>query len=233
MSDPQNLTDGVPFDEETWSQLPEFLGNLPEPVALHVWADEEATAAEREAIRLAKLLADRFPDKIAWRSFPRRANYAYYPVMGIMSGTAETFIDLGLRIIGLPIGYQMTSLVAAIQAVSFRGQTLEPVSRVKLHQLNELEKHVAIELVTLADDETGALVAKPAFGAAAASPWVKTFLIIVDFFPEAAQLYASGSLPHMVINKRVHFEGPLDEDELLRQIGLAVKGEQEQTNSAS
>ena len=101
-----------------------------------------------------------------------------------------------------------------------------------MHQLNELQKHVAIEIVTLADNETGALVAKPAFGAAAASPWVKTYLVIADFFPETAQLYASKSLPHMVINKRVHFAGPLDEDELLRQIGLAVRAEQGQSGPA-
>ena len=227
-----NAADGIPFDEETWEQLPAFLGKLPEPVVLHVWADEEATAAEREAIRLARLLSDRFPETIAHALFPRRANYSYYPVIGIMSGTVENIDDPGLRIIGLPIGYQMTSLIAAIQSVSFRGQTLEPASRLKLHQLNELQKHVAIEIVTLADNETGALVAKSAFGAAAASPWVKTYLVIADFFPETAQLYASKSLPHMVINKRVHFAGPLDEDELLRQIGLAVRAEQEQSGPA-
>ena len=78
---------------------------------------EESIEDAREAIRLARLLSDRFPETIAHALFPRRTNYPYYPVIGVMSGTAEKVDDLGLRIIGLPIGYQMTSLIAAIQAV--------------------------------------------------------------------------------------------------------------------
>ncbi len=49
MSDISNHPDPIPFDEETWQQMPEFLGNLPEPVCLHIWGDETAGAAEREA----------------------------------------------------------------------------------------------------------------------------------------------------------------------------------------
>jgi hypothetical protein len=224
MSDSPDSTNSVPFDEETWRQLPDFLDNLPEPVCLHVWGDETAGAAEREALRLAALLAERFPDRLSYRMLPRRVNYPYYPVIGIMAGTAEASTDFGLRMIGLPIGFQMTSLIAAIQAVSFRGQTLEPLTRLKLHRLTvATEENIAIEVLTSAKDELGAVVAKAAFGAAAASERVRTFLIVTDFFPEAAQHYSAALLPHVVINKRVHFDGVLDEDRLLRQIGLAVR----------
>ena len=30
---------GVPFDADTWRQLPDFLDQLPEPVCLHLWGD--------------------------------------------------------------------------------------------------------------------------------------------------------------------------------------------------
>jgi len=213
----------VPFDEETWRQLPEFLGNLPEPVCLHVWGDEAGSAAEREAARLAMSLAERFSERLYARLFPRRANYPYYPVIGIMGGNAAESTDFGLRIIGLPIGYQMTSLVAAIQAVAFRGQTLEPLTRLRLHQMFASGGgDIAIEVLTSAEDEAGAVVAKVAFGAAAASPRVKTYLIVTDFFPEAAQLYSATYLPHIVINRRIHFSGVLEEADLVRQIGLAL-----------
>jgi len=224
MNDSKNVPDSIPFDEETWQQLPDFLGNLPEPVCLHIWGDESAGVAEREAARLAGMLAERFPGTLSYRLFPRRINYPYYPVIGIMTGTAEASTDLGLRIIGLPIGYQMTSLIAAIQAASFRGQTIEPLSRLKLHKIIETHRaDVAIELLTSAEDEAGAAVAKSAFGAAASTERIRTFLIVTDFFPEAAQRYSAQYLPHVVINQRVHYNGPLEEDELVRQIGIALR----------
>jgi alkyl hydroperoxide reductase subunit AhpF len=228
-----NSFEPIPFDEETWRQMPDFLGNLPEPVCLHVWGDETASAAEREAARLAELLAEHFPDKLSYRLLPRRINYPYYPVIGIMTGTAEDSTDLGLRIIGLPIGFQMTSLIAAIQAASFRGQTLEPLSRLKLHRLmTQAVEDVGIEVLSSAEDEAGAIVAKAAFGAAASTPRIRTFLIVTDYFPEAAQGYSAAYLPHTVINKRVHFNGVLEEDELVRQIERAVKREQPATGES-
>ncbi len=217
-----SLHEPISWDEETWRQLPEFLGNLPEPVCLHIWADETGSPAEREAVRLAGALAERFP-LLSYRVFPRRANYPYYPVIGVMAGTAEESSDYGLRLIGLPIGYQMTSLIAAIQAVAFRGQTLEPLTRIKLRRLAAgATEEIAIELLTSAEDETGAVIAKAAFGAAAAETRVRAYLIVTDFFPEAALRYSAAYLPHTVINKRVHFNGLLDEEELLRQIAWAI-----------
>ena len=78
-------------------------------------------------------------------------------------------------------------------------------------------------MLTSAEDEAGAVVAKAAFGAAASTDRIRAFVIVTDFFPEAAQRYSAAYLPHTVINKRVHFNGMLEEEELVRQIGLAVK----------
>ncbi|MBP6016848.1 MAG: hypothetical protein KA586_09020 [Candidatus Promineofilum sp.] len=228
-----NTFEPIPFDEETWRQMPDFLGNLPEPVCLHIWGDETASAAEREAARLGALLAEHFPEKLSYRLLPRRINYAYYPVIGIMAGTAEDSTDPGLRIIGLPIGFQMTSLIAAIQAVSFRGRTLEPLSRLKLYRLMaNAAEDVALEVLTSAEDEAGAVVAKAAFGAAASTDRIRTYLIVTDYFPEAAQRYSAAYLPHTVINKRVHFNGTLEEDELVRQIERAMQRERPATGES-
>ena len=221
----QAAAGGIPFDEATWQQLPDFLGNLPEPVCLHVWGDPEGSAAEREAARLAELLAGRFPDRLSFRCLPRRVNYPYDPVIGLMAGTPDAATDLGLRIIGLPIGLQMTSLIAGIQAVAFSGQTLEPLTRLKLHRLLTVTPaDVNIEVLTSAEDEAGAVTAKAVFGAAAAAERVRAYLIVTDFFPEAARRYSATHLPHVVINQRFHFNGVLEEEQLVRQIALALAG---------
>lgn len=232
MNDSQYFTDPIPFDAETWQSLPDFLSNLPEPVCLHIWGDESAGHAEREAARLARLLADRFPDQLSYRLLPRRINYPYYPVIGVMNGTVDSSVDFGVRLIGVPIGFQMTSLIAAIQAVSFRGQTIEPLTRLKLRRLMAAaDMDIGVEVLTSAEDEAGAVVAKTVFGAAAAEPRIRAFLIVTDFFPEAAQRYSARYLPHTVINKTTHFNGHMEEEDFIRQMALAIKnvanGEQE------
>jgi hypothetical protein len=235
MSNPGNLLDANPFDDETWQMLPDFLAHLPKPVCLHIWGDESAGQAEHEAVRLAQALASRFP-QISYRVFPRRINYPYYPVIGIMGGTPDDAKDYGLRIIGLPAGYQMTSLIAAIQAVSFEGQTLEPMTRIKLHKLLTNDEVITnseaitnggaidIELLTSAGDLNGSVAAKTLFGAAMAGEQIRTFLIVTDFFPEAGIRYTAEKLPHVVINRRFHFEGILSEEMLVDQIIKVLRG---------
>ncbi|MCI0576252.1 MAG: hypothetical protein L0332_18860 [Chloroflexi bacterium] len=207
------------FDEETWTSLPAFFERLPEPVRLHIWGDETATPAEAQAARLVQTLAMHFP-AIQFQLFPRRANYSFYPVIGVMGLQEGEPVDYGVRLIGLPAGVQMTSLVAAIQCVSFRGMTSE--ARTRIH-LSRLRHEVKLEIITTADNETGALMAQRAFNMAVASPLVRSYLIMGDAFPEAFVRYSIRELPHLIINGRVHLSGVVDEETLLRHMTTAVK----------
>jgi alkyl hydroperoxide reductase subunit AhpF len=131
-------------------------------------------------------------------------------------------VDYGVRLIGLPTGYQMTSLIVAIQTVSFQAQTLEPLSRIKLRQIEQQTTgEIILELLTTADDEGGPLVAKPAFGFAVASPRIRTLLIMADAFPEAAVRHSAHTFPHTIINGRTHISGVVEEAALLKQIHRA------------
>ncbi len=208
-----------PFDAETWQQLPDFFDKLPEPVHLHLWGFEDASDGERETAVLCRTLADHF-DKINLKQFSRRKNYNFWPVLGIMGDNAGKPVDYGVRIVGWPKGYQITSLITAIQVVSFQAQTLEPLTRIQLANLPEA---VTIELLSAADNETGALVAKIAFGLAVANEKVKSYLIMADEFPEAAVRHSAYTLPHTVINGRVHIEGVIDEPMMMKQIAKAIK----------
>lgn len=208
-----------PFDAETWSLLPGFFDQMPHRVFLSLWADPQASIGEAEAAKLCRALADHF-EKIEFGIFPRRINYSFYPVIGAKGLEEDEEIDYGVRIIGLPAGVQLTALIAAIQAVSFRGVTLEPRTRLLLQNLKQ---DVRLEILTAADDEAGALMAKTAFGLAVASPHIRSFLIMADVFPEAIDRYSAQRLPHTVINGRHHLEGVLDEESLVRRIAAALK----------
>ena len=207
-----------PFDAETWELLPNYFAELPNPVQIHLWGDPDSGQGEQEALRLVQTLAGRFK-QIDAAIFPRRANYPYYPVIGIFGLDGEEAIDHGVRLIGLPSGYQMTSLIAAIQAVSFRGSSVEAKTR---FLLQALDQDVRLELLTAANDEGGAVMAKTAFGLAVASPTIRSFLIMADVFPTISVRYSATYLPHLVINGRSHIDGVIEEEELLKKIAAAL-----------
>ncbi|VAW31846.1 hypothetical protein MNBD_CHLOROFLEXI01-4208 [hydrothermal vent metagenome] len=208
-----------PFDEETWAQLPTIFENLPEPIHMIMWGDPAESEVERETAVLLESLTDRF-EQLTTQVLPRRVNYHFYPVLGIMGGPAGEWHDFGLRLIGLPNGYAMTSFVTAVQAVSFRGMTLGAMSRI---QLKKLTQPINIELFSAADNEAGALMAQPLFNMTVVNEHIRSFFIMADQFPTAVERYSINFLPHMVINGRVHMEGVVDESEILKQIAATTK----------
>ncbi len=208
-----------PFDDETWAQLPALFENLPEPVHLIMWGDPAESADETQTAVLLQSLCDRF-QQLTCQVLPRRVNYHFYPVLGVMGGTAEEWHDLGLRLIGQPNGYAMTSFVTAVQAVSFKGMTLEAMTRIRLKQLDQA---ITVELFSAADNEAGALMAQPLFSMAVVHDQIRTYFIMADQFPTAIDRYSINYLPHMVLNGRVHLEGVVDEAGILKQIAAAVK----------
>jgi alkyl hydroperoxide reductase subunit AhpF len=208
-----------PFDEETLALLSSYLEKIPNPVQLRMWGDPRASHGEREAARLVRALADEF-EQISAAAFPRRVNYPYYPVLGVFAADGADEIDCGVRMIGLPAGSQLTSLIAAIQAVSFQGTTLAPKTRI---QLSRLKQEIILELISSAEDELGTQMSKPVFGLAAASPFIRSYLIMGDVFPEVMWRYSVNYLPHLVINSRVHIDGAFDEESLLQAMANAIK----------
>ncbi len=203
---------------EVEKQLPDLLGHLPRPVILQLWGDQEADQRVREAQHLVEALCHRF-DNIECHIFPPRANYPFYPVIGAFGVAGEQEIDFGVRLIGLPCGVQITSLIAAIQSVSFRGMTSEAKTRILLKQIRD---PVTMELVTSNEDEGGTLMAHQIFNLAVASEQVRSFLIMGDQFPQAVVGYSVRKLPHLVINKRVHVEGVIDEAAVMVHVASAL-----------
>lgn len=208
-----------PLDAETWELLPNYFEELPNPVQIHLWGDPDSGQGEQEALQLVQTLAGRFK-QIDATLFPRRANYPYYPVIGIFGYDGKEPVDYGVRLIGLPSGYQMTSLITAIQAVSFQGSSLSAKTR---FLLQALDQDVRLELLTAANDESGALLAKTIFGLAVASPYIRSFLIMADVFPAISVRYSAAYLPHLVINGRSHIDGVIEEDNLLNKIAAALR----------
>lgn len=214
------MSDSI-FDQETWEQLPSMFAHLPQTVVLVVWGYPAESQREADAVTLCQTLAEQF-EPISFALRPRRVNYPFYPVIGVMGqdDSDAEWLDFGVRLIGLPSGYQMTSLVTAVQAVSFRGMTLEPQTRIQLSRLN---KPVQLEMFTSAENEGGAIMAQAIFSMAVVNSHIRSFLIMADQFPESVVRFSMSIVPHTIINGRVHVPGVVDEDRLLKQMAHALK----------
>ncbi len=214
MSD--NAPEAAPPD---WSELAPFLEHLPRDVHLALWGDPEGSGVEAEAARLASGLCATFA-RLTWSQRPRRPNYDFYPVIGVMGGQEDSEEDLGLRLIGLPAGVQLTALLGAIQAVAFSGQHVEARARI---QLSRMPASAIVEVITDAQDEAGASLATAAFGLAVCSPRLSVFQIMADQFPVVRHKYNVLELPHTVINGRVHIAGPADDRAILKHLAAALR----------
>lgn len=209
----------LPTSTDEWSDLIPFLEHIPRPVRLVVWADEMGGPLEREAIRVARSLSQRF-ESLSFDLRPRRPDYSFYPVWGVMGLEDEAEVDFGVRIIGLPAGFQMTTLLGAVQAVTFRGQQVEPKTRI---QLSRMPAPAEIEIITDSADEAGPQMTTLCFALAVCTPLIRAYAIMADSFPVALQRFNVHYLPHTIINNRVHIEGVLDEVQFLRHLAMAVK----------
>jgi len=207
------------FDEAMWAELDNALANLPNPVQLLMYGFEDASEGEGQTAVLCQALAHRY-ENINFKQRPRRKAYNFYPVLAINAGEGRNSVDYNVRIIGWPSGVQVTSLITAIQIVALQGQTVDPMIRV---QLRKLTQDVQFELLTDEADEGGVLVAKKLIGMAVENEHIKVYIVMVDQFADAVVRYSVNSLPHLVINGRVHLEGIPDDRTLIKHIATAIR----------
>lgn len=204
-------------------KLAPFLEKLPEPVVLYVWGDETATLWEAETYKLGRALAHEFP-QVTLELRPRAPFSHHHPVLGAFQLDGGELKDHGIRIIGSPVGYQIMTVVAAIQAIAFRGSQLEGKARINAHRIPQ---EVHIQMYTTADDELGPAMSATLCNMAVISPYVQVEIIMADIFPDISMRFDPTGYPYTVINRKVHIRGLLDEDRVMEQIAAALKGSQQ------
>jgi glutaredoxin-like protein len=117
--------------------------------------------------------------------------------------------DYGVRIYGIPYGYELQTLIEAIVNVS-RGRT-DILDKTKAI-LAEVKAPVHIQVFVTLTCPHCPVAAAVAHKLAIESPMIRADVIDASEFPQLAQKYSVIGVPKIVINEKVEFVGAFNED---------------------
>jgi glutaredoxin-like protein len=127
--------------------------------------------------------------------------------------------DYGVRIYGLPFGYELQTLLEAIISVS-KGRT--DLSEEVKRQLREIKVPVHIQVFVTLTCPYCPIVAGIAHKFAIENDLIKADVIDASEFPHVGLKYNVMGVPKTVINEKIEFMGVLPEDLFLEHVLLAT-----------
>ncbi|XHH08523.1 MAG: thioredoxin family protein [Candidatus Bathyarchaeia archaeon] len=130
--------------------------------------------------------------------------------------------DYGVRIYGLPYGYELQALIDAIFNVS-KGQAKLSDKTKKI--LRDVKSPVHIQVFVSLTCPHCPVAAAIAHNLAIESDHVKADVISTSEFPDLAMKYNVIGVPKVVINDKIDFVGAFDEDLFAENILLATVAE--------
>ena len=117
--------------------------------------------------------------------------------------------DHGVRIYGIPYGYELSTLIEAIVNVSIGKTDLSTKTK---SILSEVKKPVHIQVFVSLTCPHCPVAAAVAHKLAIESDLVKADVIDSGEFPDLAQKYAVMGVPKIIINEKIEFVGAFNED---------------------
>lgn len=127
--------------------------------------------------------------------------------------------DYGVRIYGMPYGYELQTLIGAVINVS-KGKT--DISEKTKEVLGEVKAPVHIQVFVTLTCPHCPIVAVIAHKFAIENSSITADIVDVGEFPHIAQKYAIIGVPKIVINEKIEFVGVLSEDLFAEHVVLAA-----------
>ena len=210
------------LSEEIRHRLQEELKGLSRKVKLVVFTQEFECEYCRENTALAQEVAS-LSDEIDIEVY----NFALdkdaverYGVDKIPAIVVEGEKDYGIRFYGVPAGYEFTSLLEAIKAVSAGESGLAPATKEALRGLKE---PVHLQVFVTPTCPYCPMAVQLAHKMAIESDQVRADMIEASEFPHLVHKYNVFAVPKTVVNDEVSFEGALPEPLFLEQVLKATK----------
>jgi glutaredoxin-like protein len=199
----------------------DFKEKLEDPVKIVMFTQELECRFCSDTRQLAQDMAT-LSDKISVEVYDFVANADKAKELGIDKIPALAIIgkkDYGVRIYGIPFGYELQTLIEAIINVS-RGKT--DLSDKTKEILADIKAPVHIQVfVTLTCPHCPAAAAI-AHKLAIENDMIKADVIDASEFPALAQKYTVIGVPKIIINEKVEFVGAFNEDLFAEQAVLGA-----------
>ncbi len=197
-------------DEKKELLKKDFIEKLVDPIRIVVFTQEFECRYCSDTRKIAEELAT-VSDKITVEvhDFLKGDEAKEYGVERIPALAIIGKKDYGVRIYGIPYGYELQTLIEAIINVS-RGQT--DISDKTKHILEDVETAVHIQVfvtLTCPHCPTAAVIAHKL---AVECDLVRADVIETSEFPDLAQKYNVIGVPKVVINEKIEFVGAFNED---------------------
>jgi glutaredoxin-like protein len=189
----------------------EFNVKLENPVKILMFTQEIECRFCADTRQLAQEIAA-LNDKITVKVYDFVADAQKVKQYGVDKIPALAIIgekDYGVRIYGIPYGYELQTLIEAVINVS-RGKT-DLADKTKAI-LAEVKAPVHIQVFVSLTCHHCPVAAAVAHKLAVESDFVRTDIIDGNEFPYLAQKYAVAGVPKVIINEKVEFVGAFNED---------------------
>jgi glutaredoxin-like protein len=164
--------------------------------------EEVATISDKLSVEIVDFVKDK--DRVA-----------EYKIDKIPATVIQGEKDQGIRIYGLPAGYEFPTLLSAIRGVSRANSELSDDSKKKL---KEISKPVHIQVFVTLTCPYCASAASLAHRMAMENDMIRADVVNAQEFPQLGQRYSVFAVPKTVVNEIVQFEGALGEDKFLAKV---------------
>ncbi|UCF69682.1 MAG: thioredoxin family protein [candidate division WOR-3 bacterium] len=212
------------IDEKTKEQVRNMFKDLKNEVTLVVFTQDSLSSMpglECETCKDNRLLMEEvasLSDKIKVEVFDYvkdKNKVEEYGIDKIPATVIKGDRDRGIRIFGLPAGYEFPTLLSAIKLVSAAESDLSDASRTSMKKIT---KSVHIQVFVTLTCPYCASAAHLAHRLAHHNEMVKADVINAQEFPQLAQKYNVFAVPKIVINESIQFEGALPEDGFVAKV---------------
>ncbi|MCS6773371.1 MAG: thioredoxin family protein [Anaerolineae bacterium] len=213
------------LDDRTRQEVQKALTAMTEPVKLVLFTQGEFGSLECEYCRETRQLAEEvaaLSDKLTLevRYFSKDIEAAQalgvdkIPAIAVLrDGKAPH--DFGVRLFGIPSGYEFGTFVQSILLVSHAKHDLSPHT---LEQLAQLKQPVHIQVFVTPTCPYCPRAVLLAFRLAVASPLVRADMVEAIEFPHLSSRYQVHGVPRTVINEVIHIEGAVPEGLLMEEL---------------
>jgi glutaredoxin-like protein len=189
----------------------EFKEKLENPVRILIFTQEiecrfcsETRQLAQELAALSDKITAEVNDFVADADKAKEYNIDKIPALAIIGKK-----DYGVRIYGIPYGYELQTLIEAVINVS-RGKTDLTDKTKKI--LSEVTVPVHIQVFVSLTCHHCPIAAAVAHKLAVESDFVRADVIDGSEFPQLSQKYAVMGVPKIIINEKTEFVGAFNED---------------------